>query len=41
MSNYEKKIKIAHCSHERTATKKIFIQKIIIMITALNVGAYQ
>ena len=22
MSNYEKKIKIAHCSHERTATKK-------------------
>ena len=41
MSNYEKKINIVHCSHDRTATKKIFIQKIIYMITALNVEAYQ
>ena len=41
MSNSDKKFNIIHCPHERTAAKKIFIPKIIYMITALNVEAYQ
>lgn len=40
MSNYEKKLKL-HIVPMKERQQKIFIQKIIIMITALNVGAYQ
>ena len=41
MSNYEKKLKLHIVPMKERQQKKIFIQKIIIMITALNVGAYQ